>query len=226
MRECPLCGGDVTGSSCPSCGWVSAEPQPEPVPRKPKSGQQPAVPPPNVRAPVPPQMTVVAPRPSSGGVNPLLWLVGGLVVAALVIGVAVGSQSSRSGSSSQGDLQPAATHSPVSYPSSEGSSATSGASESSYPVDTPSLAGQWIIVLDSISQTDGQFSEARSLADSLYGQYGVQVYVIDSSGYAGLNPGWWAVVLIGFSSNEEARAACSTVGRTPGDACYGRKIKG
>lgn len=86
--------------------------------------------------------------------------------------------------------------------------------------------GSWIAVLDSMAQADGDARVARALADSLSTRYGVRVLVIDSSRYPGLNPGWWAVVLVGFDSNKEARAACASVGRTPGDACYGREITG
>ncbi len=87
-------------------------------------------------------------------------------------------------------------------------------------------AGSWVAVLDSMAKADGDARAARALADSLSTRYGVRVLVIDSSRYSGLNPGWWAVVLTGFTSNKQARAACSSVGRTPGDACYGREITG
>lgn len=92
--------------------------------------------------------------------------------------------------------------------------------------DHPALAGTWVAVLDSFDQNQSDISQARSLASQISTSYGVQVYVVDSGDYAGLNPGYWAVILSGYSSNEQARASCAQVGREPSDACYGRHITG
>lgn len=93
--------------------------------------------------------------------------------------------------------------------------------------DSPYVSpGSWVTVLDSVSQNAGTLAEARTIASSLSSQYGVTVYVVDSGSYPGLNPGYWAVLMTGYSSNEQARASCSQVGRVPGDDCYGRKIRG
>lgn len=94
-------------------------------------------------------------------------------------------------------------------------------------IDSPYVAaGSWVTVLDSVSQSDGSLVEARAVANLVSAQYGATVYVVNSGSYPGLNSGYWAVVMIGYSSNEQARAACSQVGRVPGDDCYGRKITG
>jgi hypothetical protein len=142
-------------------------------------------------------------------------LIGGLLALAAVIAVIAFSLSG-------GGALTASPTSSAGQPAGTGDGTASDSQGSG--VDAPDLAGTWITVLASIEQTDAGLSRARSIADELHETYGVEVYVIDSDQYPGLNAGWWVVVLVGSDSNAQARAACSTVGRAPGGSCYGRLI--
>lgn len=218
--ECPICGMSVTGGVCPLCGWVppvdaTAHVPPSSVVDK-MSARGPLVGPGQLAEMSPPDGREPDQTPAGGSVTSgrrrtFLLIAAALMLVSVIAAVANG-------------LGAAKVPSSAVEPGRSASQSTESVPEGG--VDTPALAGGWVAVLDSISQTDGQFGEARSLADSLTSKYGVQVYVIDSSNYTGLNPGWWAVVLIGFDSNAEARAACASVGRKPSGACYGRKITG
>jgi hypothetical protein len=86
--------------------------------------------------------------------------------------------------------------------------------------------GRWVAVLDSKDKTDTTLAEARAQAAQIAGAWGVPVDVFDSSTRPGMRPGYWALVLASFDSNEAARAACASVGRVPSDACSGRQITG
>jgi hypothetical protein len=91
--------------------------------------------------------------------------------------------------------------------------------------DEVDLTDTWVAVLDSVPKpTD--IGVARTTANSIDQKYGISPSVIDSDSYGGLNPGYWVVVLTGYSSESEARAACTEVGRAPGNGCYGRHITG
>ena len=93
--------------------------------------------------------------------------------------------------------------------------------------DSPNLApGTWVTVLQSLNKRDVPLADAYAMAGQLSAQWGVDVYVFDSSVTPGMNAGYWALTLISFPSNDAARAACSWVGRVPGDECYGRQITG
>lgn len=154
----------------------------------------------------------------------------GLGLFAGLMAAAGGGNSSSSGYQPTSYSQPTYSYQPTSYeqPSVPPvDDPTFGSTDSASDIgDHPALAGSWVAVLDSFEQSESDISEARGLANRISTKYGVQVSVLDSGDYSGLNSGYWAVVLTGFSSNEQARAACSSVGREPSGACYGRHIAG
>lgn len=224
----------MTGTECRVCGWrptaTSGPPQPtEPPPTAAPTRPAPV---PDPRGADAPRPHVVGPgQPSAGARTRPAWILGGLVVAAVVVGVIAVNATGGANSS----LPTAATPPTVVAGGSEttpdgdgpGSSEDTGSPDQpTLKGDKPTLRGGWITVLDSIPQDDGGLNRARSVANDLHRRYGVDIYVIDSGRYKGLNPGWWAVVMVGFGSNAEARAACATVGRSPSGTCYGRQVKG
>ena len=80
--------------------------------------------------------------------------------------------------------------------------------------------------MESLNKADVTLGEGLAQARRLSEKWNVSVYVLDSSATPGLHPGYWTLSLMSFSSNADARAACSWVGRSPGDTCYGREITG
>lgn len=227
MTECGLCGAAMTGAECRVCGWrpnpTSGPTQPTELP--PAAAPTQPAPAPHPRGADAPLPHAVGPdQPSVGVRTRPAWILGGLVVAAVIVGVIAVNASGGANSS----LPPAATPPTVVASGSETTPDGDGPgpSEDAGAPDKPTLKGGWITVLDSIPQDDGGLNRARSVANDLHQRYGVDVYVIDSGRYKGLNPGWWAVVMVGFDSNAEARAACATVGRSPSGTCYGRQVKG
>lgn len=218
VTECGLCGAAMTGAECQVCGWrISAVTEQAPSDDAP-AASTPTPPPLTPRA-----TTAQAPRPPGGGKNRTAWVLGGILTAALLVGIIAISTSlgERAGSPASVQQPTGTAVEPSTKPSPSGSAPSVLAN--SVP-DTPRISG-WIAVLESIPQRGGKLSHARSLANALHQKYGVDIYVIDSGDYEGLNPGWWAVVMIGFDSNAEARAACSSVGRSPSGSCYGRRVK-
>ena len=85
-------------------------------------------------------------------------------------------------------------------------------------------SGSWLTVLNSLPQAEKSEAEAQAEADALTSG-SAQVVVVDSSAIPGLNGGYWAVSMVGFSNNDEARAACGRVGRSPGSTCYSRQVQ-
>ena len=226
VTECGLCGAPMTGTECRVCGWrVSTTAGEHPVTAVPEVSS------PAVRQTSLPSSTGThAPRPSHNGNEAPLdrgksrqtWVLVGLLAAALVVGVvAIGLSLSGPQPGTSVARQSAGA---TSEPYTRSSPSTPPERGNSVP-DTPKVSG-WITVLESVPQNTGELSHARDLANHLHQQYGVEVFVIDSGDYRGLNPGWWAVVLIGFDTNAEARTACSLVGRSPSGSCYGRQVKG
>lgn len=228
MTECGLCGAAMTGPECHVCGWRASTAAVQNSAPVTPAASSPSPPPP----PAPASASAPAPRPprmdngaaASGSKSRAAWVLGGMLAAALVVGiVAVGmSLSGRPSGSPAAQQSTGTTNGPGTSPSLNGSAPPELAN--SVP-DTPKLNG-WITVLESIPQSGGELSHARSVANNLHQQYGADIYVIDSGDYKGLNSGWWAVVMIGFDTNAEARAACSSVGRSPSGSCYGRRVKG
>lgn len=85
-------------------------------------------------------------------------------------------------------------------------------------------SGSWLTVLNSLPQAEVAESAAQAEATTL-SSGSATVVVVDSSAIPGLKPGYWAVSMVGFSSREQARDACSRVGRSPGATCYDRQVK-
>jgi hypothetical protein len=212
-EECPLCGW----RPLPTADVLTVASAPVPMQKTALIAAPSSAPPSGGEGLRPPDHVpvAVAETPARAG-HRVGRLVGGLLALAAVIAVIAFSLSGGG----------ARTAPPT---SSAGQAAGSGDGTASdnqgSGVDTPDLAGTWITVLASIEQTDAGLIRARSIADELHETYGVDVYVIDSHQYQGLNAGWWVVVLVGSDSNAQARSACSTVGRAPGGSCYGRLIK-
>ncbi len=197
---CARCGGVLEGSRCPTCD---------------------------------PPVATAAPF---GGTRWLLLLAGvaGLVVVAAVAfgigrGLTTGGlpdvSTARSPTSSTGSGDSTTVPRP--------SSTVLGAPTPTLPAPTPLAtstfgtlralpAGSWLTVLDSKPQTEWTEAAAWGAARAL-GYNGVTV--VDSSAIPGLNGGYWAISLVGFSSRDAARAACASVGRDVGGTCYERLVQ-
>lgn len=95
------------------------------------------------------------------------------------------------------------------------------------PLDTAPVvqmpSGSWITVLDSKDQAEFGLAETQTLAADL-DLGGFAPAVIDSSAHVGLNPGYWAIVLGPFATEDEANAVCQQIGRPVGGPCYARAI--
>lgn len=100
-----------------------------------------------------------------------------------------------------------------------------GSSASHRDPQPPALApsGKWVLVLESLSKEHTELSEADGRARQLSTDTRV-VQVLDSSSADGLNPGYWALVLMPFDTRSRAARACSEVGREVGGTCYPRHI--
>ncbi len=95
---------------------------------------------------------------------------------------------------------------------------------------TPSAAspatapdGAWVTVLASLNQDEVTLAKAGARARKLSTSK-AKVYVLDSTRTPGLNPGYWALVLMPFPTRAKAAAACSAVDRSVGGTCYPRLI--
>lgn len=95
---------------------------------------------------------------------------------------------------------------------------------------TPSAAspatapdGAWVTVLASLNQDEVTLAKAGARARKLSTSK-AKVYVLDSTKTPGLNPGYWALVLMPFPTRAKAAAACSAVDRSVGGTCYPRLI--
>lgn len=87
-----------------------------------------------------------------------------------------------------------------------------------------SLSG-WITVLDSKPKSDVNALVDANQAVATFGNgSSVPVQVVDTDFFPSLTPGYWAVAIVGSATEEEARQACSLVGREPGPACYPRSL--
>lgn len=84
-------------------------------------------------------------------------------------------------------------------------------------------AGSWITVLDSLPKNQRTEADAWSAANSL-SSASAQVVVVDTDAINGLNPGYWAVAIIGSSSRAEATNLCALFGRPVGGTCYPRQV--
>lgn len=226
MTECGLCGATMTGAECEVCGWRAPAATIQTLPSGTQSTSAPAprtVPAPHAASPLAPvpQVSGVA---STGSRSRTAWVLGGLLAAVVAVGVvAVGTSGGGRPAAPATAAVPGGANTGDRAPGLDGSAP--GEDADSVP-DTPAIDGGWITVLESVAQKEGGLGRARAMADELHRQYGVDLYVIDSGHYKGLNPGWWAVVMVGFDSNQAARVACSSVGRSPSGSCYGRKVKG
>lgn len=112
------------------------------------------------------------------------------------------------------------------------SAADRPAAQTEQPASTPSPSvdsadtapdGAWVTVLASLDQDKTALAKARSRATRLSTSK-VRVYVLDSTNTPGLNPGYWALVLMPFPTRAKAAAACATVDRSVGGTCYPRLI--
>lgn len=99
---------------------------------------------------------------------------------------------------------------------------------SASPTPTPEPAvetlpsGSWILVLDSLEKHKYDLREANIEAEILSGSQYVEV--LDSDAIPGLNGGYWALAVTGFSSRSDATEACEDLGRSVGGSCYPRQV--
>lgn len=227
--SCALCGRSMGGARCSDCGWE--------VGSLPGSQLHPPVPPQDEQArreyskisngtsdpgraqPVqagsaegprqPGPAHPVASRPPGGAL--LLGL--GLIVAAVVV---IGSVAAGTGGAGRQAANQASQ-------SSELPSPTAGVDETS---EEPQVsAGEWLLILASVAKADEPRSVAEAKATRLAAKSGRRVVVLDSNLVNGLNPGYWAVVVPGFSSKGAAGRACESFGRALGGDCYPRKVQ-
>lgn len=118
---------------------------------------------------------------------------------------------------------PSQTPTPVSSPS---GSATPPATPEPHPGIVRELpAGSWVTVLDSLPQAGTTPERALERAAEL-SKPGHQAVPLDASAFAGLNPGYYAIVIPGQASRDESYAVCDAIGTPRGDRCYPREIKG
>ena len=109
-----------------------------------------------------------------------------------------------------------------SRPGTELQQPTTTASQSVGTADT-APEGSWVTVLASLDQDETTLAKARARARGLSTSE-ASVHVLDSTATPGLNPGYWALVLMPYASRTKAVAACATVGRSAGGTCYPRLI--
>lgn len=158
-------------------------------------------------------------RPARSGAT---WLALCALVLA-VVGVAA--------SAGDSDPAPTTTEAPAGSVSDDG--ATTAPDRTAPPAGTrseePASAAdelpadaRWILVLHSTEKTLS-IAEARQAAAPFDAD--PRVLVIDSDLHPSLNPGYWAVVAYGYSTEEEARADCTaSFGLPLGGSCYQRFV--
>lgn len=85
--------------------------------------------------------------------------------------------------------------------------------------------GSWVTVLASLPKSEVTAEQAveRAQLESRNGQTAV---VIDTDAFAGLNKGYWAVVVPGADSRSASNEVCRALGMAVNDKCYPREIKG
>lgn len=84
-------------------------------------------------------------------------------------------------------------------------------------------AGSWITVLDSLEKDRRTEADAWAMANGL-SRPTADVVVVDSDAIPGLNPGYWAIAVIGSTSRAEATDSCAVLGRPVGGSCYPREV--
>ena len=105
-------------------------------------------------------------------------------------------------------------------------SPTSSSSGAPTPSPEPAVetlpSGSWILVLDSLDKRKYDLREANIEAEILSGSWHVEV--LDSDAIAGLNGGYWALAVTGFSGRSDTTRACEDLGRSVGGSCYPRQV--
>lgn len=218
MQECQVCHNTVHGERCPHCGTPAAG-----------TGWSTSAPPP------------AYPQRSGGG--SVGWIVAGilalvLVAAAIAYGVAILGQDDEQQVAGDeatvtvvtetasppptGEVPTAAAPSSASTATVTETTRTVTAVEDGTEVVTALPSGSWLIVLESLEKSEHTSAYASQRAGQLSGGYGT--VVVDSSTIPGLRPGYWAVSVVGFSSQEAARAACRDMGYDLGGDCYERQV--
>lgn len=203
MDFCGSCGRPASDGHAPGCPY--AAPQPLAPPRPPQGTPPPTQPKRKVGAAV---IAVVA--------GLVLFAVLGATI--LLRGNGSGSVASDAVTASPSAPVVTATATVVVSPRAQPSASASSATVRSLP------SGSWLAVLESLPQAEQTESMAQAQATSLSTGAG-SVVVVDSTAIPGLNPGYWALSLIGFSSSVEARDACARVQRSPGPSCYDRQVR-
>lgn len=85
--------------------------------------------------------------------------------------------------------------------------------------------GSWVTVLDSLAQSGTTPERALERAAEL-SKPGYQAVPLDTNAFAGLNAGYYAIVIPGQGSRNDSYAVCDAIGTPRGDHCYPREIKG
>lgn len=218
MQECQVCHNAFHGERCPYCGTPAAG-----------AGWSTAAPP--------------APYERRSGGGSVGWIFAGilalvLVAAAIAYGVAVLGQDDEQVAGDEATVTvvtetasppPTAEVPTAAAPPSSASTATVTettrtvtATEDGTEVVTELPSGSWLVVLESLEKSDHSAAYASQRAGQLSGGYGT--VVVDSSTIPGLRPGYWAVSVVGFGSQEAARAACRDMGYDLGGDCYERQV--
>lgn len=84
-------------------------------------------------------------------------------------------------------------------------------------------SGSWVTVLKSLRQSSVSAEQAQQEASKLATDKYTPV-VLDTNAFGNLNPGYWAVVIPGFSSRAESDAVCDELGLGVGNSCFSREI--
>ena len=202
MESCARCGAAVQAGRCPLCGHFdpSLETPRREVPQALAATHTPDL--------------AETPASQSG---PRLSRAALVVVAALASAVGGGLLLATQLSAGPPLPQPNTSQStndtsPLSEPSSDAAS-----------VLTTLSSGSWITVIESLPKSEYQAGSAAKHAEA-FSWAPEKVVVVDTDRVGGLNPGYWAVSVVGFSTRLDAREACSHLGLEVGPSCYPRLI--
>ena len=79
--------------------------------------------------------------------------------------------------------------------------------------------GSWVTVLESVPHSEGLAEAEHRAAGFSTGM----VHLVDTADHPGMTPGYYAVVVGPYGSEDAARDGCSLVGRDLGGTCYARR---
>lgn len=99
-----------------------------------------------------------------------------------------------------------------------------GPDAASYPMLDTELPDRWITMLYSLPKGEYTLAQADGEAAAIARSQNIdqRVRLLDSDQSEHMNPGYWAIVVIGFDTRAEAIAMCDTFGIRRGD-CYPRQ---